>query len=112
MDNTTSMSGPTDTSSGDASVRPWSGRLRNDDASTSTSNAVDKGKKKIDGVRISSGGYDSSSSESLDDELGIPTLRTPGARQSRYLPPHERAHGGAHSDPQVVRRSQRVKYPV
>lgn len=40
MDTTTSMIGPTETS-GDASVRPWSGRLRrNDDSSASTSNVV------------------------------------------------------------------------
>lgn len=44
------MSGPSETSSGDASVRPWFGRLRNGDANTSTRNVVNKGKTKAERV--------------------------------------------------------------
>jgi len=87
-------------------VKPWNGRLRNEHGSTSSS-GVDKGKKKVEGIGIT--GYESSGSESLDEELGIPSVCTPGVRQERYVPPHARR---IHSEPQVVRRSQRVKYPV
>lgn len=42
----TTMSGPAGTSSDTCNVSPWSGRLRNETASTSSS-VVDKGKKKV-----------------------------------------------------------------
>ena len=49
-------------------VCPWLGCLRHDNARTN-SIAMDKGKKKIEGVGII--GYKSSSLESMDGELGI-----------------------------------------
>jgi len=82
----TSLTGPTG-SSDNSSVNPWNGRLRNEHGSTSSS-AVDKGKKKVEGIGIT--GYESSGSKSLDEELGIPSVRTPGVRQERYVPPHAR----------------------
>jgi len=87
-------------------VNPWNGRLRNEHGSTSGS-ALDKGKKKVEGIGIT--GYDSSVSKSLDKELGILSLCTPRVRQERYVPPHARR---VHSEPQVMRRSQRVRYLV
>ncbi|MDM1593467.1 reverse transcriptase domain-containing protein [Escherichia coli] len=103
----TSLSGPAGSSSDTSNVSPWSGRLRHESASTST-NVLDKGKKKVEGIGVT--GYESSSSKSLDEELGIPVIRTPGVdRHERYVPPHARR---VHSEPQAVRRSQRVRYPV
>ena len=60
-------------------MSPWSGRLRHENGSTSSS-AVDKGKKKVEGIGII--GYESLSSESLDEELGIPVLRTLGVSRA------------------------------
>jgi len=57
----TSLTGPTG-SSDSSSVNPWNGRLRNEYGSTS-SNGVDKGKKKVEGIGIT--GYESSGSKSL-----------------------------------------------
>ena len=48
---------------------------------------------------------DSSGSESLDDELGIPSVRTPGVQRARVNAKTPL------SDP-VVRRSSRVRYPI
>jgi len=82
----TSLTRPTGLSDS-SSVNPWNGRLRNEHGSTSSS-VVDKGKKKVEGIGIT--GYESSGSERLDEELGIPSVRTPGVRQERYVPPHAR----------------------
>ena len=58
----------------------------------------------------SNSGYDSSSNDSLDSELGIPSISTPGVKSvksNRYVPPHKR---GESENP--IRRSQRVGYPM
>ena len=89
----TSLSGPAGSSSEASNVSPWSGRLRHENGSTSSSD-LDKGKKKVEGIGITS--YESLSSESLDEELRIPVVRTPGVRHERYVPPLARR---VHSEP-------------
>ena len=77
----TSLIGPAGSSSEASNVSPWSGRLRHENGSTSSSVVVDKGKKKVEGISIIA--YESLSSESLDEELGIPVVRTLGVNSSK-----------------------------
>ena len=92
-------------SSGASIASPWSSKLR---SSTDTSISVrrgDKGKTKVNEIVSvlefevdmppgpSNSSYDSFGNDSLDSELGIPSISTPSVKSvksSRYVPPHER----------------------
>lgn len=116
----TSMVGPT--SSGASTVSPWSRRLRSSIDTSMSVRGRDKGKTRVNEIVSvpefevdmppgpSNFGYDSFSNDSLDSELGIPSISTPGVKSvksSRYVPPHER---GESKKP--MRKSQRVRYSV
>ncbi|MCO5568943.1 hypothetical protein L7F22_022646 [Adiantum nelumboides] len=69
-------------------ANPWSGRLRKEVRPTSSINVLRKGKEKVDeGMRMPTVGHDdadghsSGSEPSLDEELGIPSIRTQGVRR-------------------------------
>ena len=95
----------------------WTGRLRSSESSHGSPDSVvqvsHKGKEKVDLAPVfdvSAGsshvdGESSGSEMSLDEELGIPSVVTPGARKSR----HDLKTPA--TDP-VVRRSTRIKYPI
>ena len=108
------LSGPQESSSLGSVEKPWSGRLRTQVTPSSTGNVSRKGKEKVGETPfmadVSSGfshaDMDSDGSEqSLDEEFGIPVVRTPGVRKAR-----EDARG-QRSDP-GPRRSSRVQNPV
>ena len=110
------MSGPRESSSSGSIVSPWLGRLRSHasprdahrDAIGASTHVSRKGKEKVDQPFMPdmSGGHSSSGSEqSLNEELGIPAVVTPGVQRTKTT---LRTPG---SDP-GVRRSTRVKYPV
>lgn len=103
----TSMSGPIST--GSTTVNPWSSRLRKSTDTAMSVRGRDKGIAKAvevlsqaenDVPRPSNYGYDSSCSDSLDSELGIPSMSTRRVKRSRYIPPHKRGGLGT-----PVRRS-------
>ena len=76
-----SLSGPETSSSSGSTASPWSGRLRSSPTSSSASTSVagkDKGKKKVSDCIDAILDGDSSGLESLDEELGIPSMRTLG----------------------------------
>ena len=82
---TVTISGPSEASSS-SSTSPWSGRLRNsaDKSGSAHANSPRKGKEKIveQGDTSRARGESSDSDMSLDEELGIPRLTTPGVRKS------------------------------
>ena len=103
------LSGPQGSSNTSAVEKPWSGRLRERESPASSSNVSRKGKEKVDEapkLPNLSAGYDyadgdsSGSEQSLDEEFGIPSVRTPGVKK---------ALEGMHAK---LRRSSRVKNPV
>jgi hypothetical protein len=104
------LSGPGESSSGAKSDnRPWSGRTRSQTNFVGTENVSRNGKAKVnEGLvlpDISVGhfvvdGESSGSDMSLDDELGIPSMKTPGVKK---------ALEGMHTK---LRRSFRAKKPV
>ena len=67
-------------------VSPWSGRLRSSPTSSGASTSVarkDKWKKKVSDCTDAVLDGDSSGSESLDEELGIPSVRTPDVQRTQ-----------------------------
>ena len=85
------LSGPRESPSQGSIDRPWSGRLRGKVTPPSTSHVSRKGKEKVDEPLCMpdvSSGYshvdaDSDGSEqSLDEEFGIPAVRTPGVKKA------------------------------
>ncbi len=81
------LSGPQGSSSTNAVENPWSGRLRERESPASSSNVSRKGKEKVDDApslpNLSAGfddveGNSSGSDHSLDEEFGIPFVKTPG----------------------------------
>ena len=108
------LSGPQESPSVTSVQNPWSGRLRTQVSPPSTGNVSRKGKEKVGETPfmadVSSGSshadMDSDGSEqSLDEEFGIPAVRTPSVRKAQ-----EDARG-QRSDP-GPRRSGRVKNPI
>ena len=98
------LSGPQGSSSFNVVENPWSGRLRERESLASSSNVSKKGKEKVDdapSLPNLSAGFDDveghSSDHSLDEEFGIPSVKTPGVKK---------ALEGMHSK---LRRSSRVK---
>ncbi|MDM1715273.1 hypothetical protein HX137_32225, partial [Pseudomonas sp. 165] len=86
------LSGPGESSSSVSIDRPWSGKLRQNTSPANTSDASkDKGKAKVveplGMPDVSAGhsyvdGESSGSEQSLDEEFGIPAIRTPGVRKA------------------------------
>ena len=103
------LSGPQGSSNGSAVEKPWSGRLRDRDSPVSSSNVSQKGKEKVDDAprmpNLSTGYEDvdansSGSEHSLDEEFGIPSVKTPGVKKALQ---------GMH---EKLRRSERRRAPV
>ena len=104
------LSGPQGSPSSTIVKKPWSGRLCGRESPASSSSVSHKGKEKVDDtlrMQNLSVGHDdvdghSNGLDSLDEEFGIPSLKTPGVRrmQTGYRTPR--------SDPSVC-RSRRVK---
>ena len=103
------LSGPQGSSNVSAVEKPWSGRLRDRDSPVSSSNVSQKGKEKVgDAPRMPnvSTGYEdvdansSGSEHSLDEEFGIPSVKTPGVKKALQ---------GMH---EKLRRSERRRAPV
>ncbi|MCO5550860.1 hypothetical protein L7F22_004354 [Adiantum nelumboides] len=83
------LSGPQGSSSASAVDKPWSDRLCERESPPSSTNVSQKGKEKVDDVpqipNLSAGFDDGNSSgfeHSLDDEFGIPPVRTPGVKKA------------------------------
>jgi hypothetical protein len=85
------LSGPRESPSSGSTNRPWSGRLRHNNSPTNTCDASYKGKEKVGeplGVPDIFAKYShvdgesSGSKQSLDEEFGIPAIRTPGVRRA------------------------------
>ena len=99
------QSGPGESSNTPSkNVNPWSGRLRNGSPNVSTGSVGSKtgtvkGKEKMDQPMAVFDAGHSSGDESLDEEFGIPSVRTPGAQRVQDVS-------------NEVRRSSRIKYPV
>jgi hypothetical protein len=107
------LSGPRESSSNGSTNRPWSGRLRHNSNPTNTSDASYKGKEKVGealGMLDISAGYShvdgesSGSEQSLDEEFGIPTIRTPGVKRANVANRTPRTYPGP-------RRSTRERRP-
>ena len=99
------LSGPGESSSSQSIERPWSGRLH----PASSENASYKGKEKVGDPMVlpnifaghsTVDGDLSGSKASLDDELGILVMRTPGVKKAMQAMNAK------------LRRSGRVKNPV
>jgi hypothetical protein len=84
------LSGPQESPSSGSTNRPWSGRLRHNNNPTNIGDASYKGKEKVDeplGMPDIFAGYShvdgefSGSEQNLDEEFGIPAIRTPGVRR-------------------------------
>ncbi|MCO5590435.1 hypothetical protein L7F22_044405 [Adiantum nelumboides] len=95
-------------------ANPWSGRLREEVSLASSINVIRKGKEKIDeGMimpNVTAGhdnvdGHSSGSEHSLDEELDIPSVRTPGVRKLHA----EKKAPGSNVEPC---RSGKNRYPV
>ncbi|MCO5601934.1 hypothetical protein L7F22_056060 [Adiantum nelumboides] len=93
------LTGPQRSSASSHVANPWSERLHKEVSLASSINVSKKGKEKFDeGMRMHNviaghddvDGHSSGSEHSLDEELGIPSLRTPGVRRLRA---ENRAHG-------------------
>ena len=99
------LSGPKSSVQTPTRVNPWSGRLRNPSASPNVSigsarskASSAKGKEKVDQPMIGFDAGHSSGDESLDEEFGVPKVKTPKV---------QRMEGGI-----VLHRSTHVKYPM
>ncbi|MCO5611256.1 hypothetical protein L7F22_065508 [Adiantum nelumboides] len=84
------LSGPQGSPASSHVANPWSGRLRKEVSPTSSINVSNKGKEKVDeGMRmpnVTAGhddvdGHSRGSEHSLDEELGIPSIRAPSVRR-------------------------------
>ncbi|MCO5611332.1 hypothetical protein L7F22_065584 [Adiantum nelumboides] len=87
------LSGPQGSPASSHVVNPWSERLRKEASPEISINVSRKGKEKVDeGMRMPNvtAGHDdvdrhsSGSEHSLDEELGIPSVKTPGVRRLMY----------------------------
>ncbi|MCO5584488.1 hypothetical protein L7F22_038416 [Adiantum nelumboides] len=83
------LSGLQGSHSASAVDKPWSGRLRERESLASSTNVSRKEKENVDDVpqipNLSAGFDDGNSSDfehSLDDEFGIPSVRTPGVKKA------------------------------
>jgi len=85
------LSGPQGSPSTNVVEKPWSGRLRERESPANSSNVSRKGKEKVDDagyVPNLSAGYDevdansSGSEHSLDEEFGIPSVKTPSVKKA------------------------------
>ncbi|MCO5557528.1 hypothetical protein L7F22_011094 [Adiantum nelumboides] len=108
------LSGPQGSSASSQVANLWSGRLRKEVSLASSINVSRKGKEKVDeGMRmpnVTAGhddvdGHSSGSEHSLDEELGIPFIRTPSVRRLH-------AKNRAPSSNAEPRRSGRNRYPI
>ena len=84
------MSGPQGSPSTGSVENPWSGSLREKPSPKGSSNVSKKGKEKVeDASRMPSlsashnDGDLSGSEQSLDDEFGIPSIKTLGAKRTQ-----------------------------
>ena len=86
------LSGPQKSSSHGSVEKPWSGRLQTQVTPPSIGNVSRKGKEKVGEIPFmadvssasSHADIDSDGSEqSLDEEFGIPAVRTPGVRKAQ-----------------------------
>jgi len=85
------LSGPRESPSSGSTNRPWSGRLRHNSSPTNTGDASYKGKEKV-GEALSMpdisaryshvDGESSGSEQSLDEEFGIPAIKTPSVKRA------------------------------
>jgi len=84
------LNGPRKSPSSGSTNRPWSGRLHHNSSPTNTGDASYKGKEKVGealGMLDISVGYShvdgksSGSEQSLDEEFGIPVMKTPGVKR-------------------------------
>ena len=103
------LSGPQGSPSTSAVEKPWSGRLCDRKSPTSSSNVSQKGKEKVDKTpklpNLSAShddvdGHSSGSEHSLDEEFGIPSVKTPGVKKALQ---------GMH---EKLRRSRRHRAPI
>ena len=108
------LSGPQGSPSARTSEKPWSGKLREKVSPATSSNVSRKGREKVDDApklpNLSAGHDDvdadsSGLEQSLDEEFGIPSMKTPGVRRMHTK---NRTLG---SDP-GPRRSQRMRNHV
>jgi len=108
------LSGPRESLSSGSTNRPWSGRLRHNNSPTNTGDASYKGKEKVGealGMPDISAGYSavdgksSGSEQSLDEEFGIPAIRTPGVKRTNVANRTPRTDPGPH-------KSTRERRPV
>ncbi len=85
------LSGPRESPSSGSTNRPWSGRLRHNSSPTNTGDASYKGKEKVGealgmpdiSARYSHvDGESSGSEQSLDEEFGIPAIKTPSVKRA------------------------------
>ncbi|MCO5610634.1 hypothetical protein L7F22_064873 [Adiantum nelumboides] len=84
------LSGPQGSPTSSHLENPWNGRLCKEVIPTSSINVFKQGKEKVDeGMRVPNviarhddvDGHSSGSEQSLDEELGIPSIRTSGVRR-------------------------------
>ncbi|MCO5559842.1 hypothetical protein L7F22_013446 [Adiantum nelumboides] len=100
------LSGPQGSSSASAVDKPWSGRLRERESPAISTNVSRKGKEKVDEVpqipNLSAGfndGNSSGSEHSLDEEFGIPSVRTPGVKKELQGIHEKLRRFGIHKNP-------------
>lgn len=100
------LSGPQGSPSIGFVEKPWSGRLPERESPANSSNVSRKGKEKVDDapqfpeLNVCHDDVDSGSDHSLDEEFGIPSVKTLGVKK---------ALEGMH---EKLRRSERTKKPV
>ena len=103
------LSGPQGSLSVSAIEKPWSGRLRDRDSPANSANVSQKGKEKVDDAprmpNLSTSYEDvdansSGSNHSLDEEFGIPSMKTLGVKKALQ---------GMH---EKLRRSERHQAPI
>jgi hypothetical protein len=108
------LSGPRESPSSGSTNKPWSGRLRHNNSPTNTGDASYKGKEKVGealGMPDIYAGYShidgesSGSKQSLDEEFGIPAIKTPGVKKANVT------NRTPQTDP-GPRRSTRERRPV
>ncbi|MGJ2631353.1 reverse transcriptase domain-containing protein, partial [Salmonella enterica subsp. enterica serovar Paratyphi A] len=108
------LSGPQGSPSTGTFERPWSGRLNEREILANSSNVSQKGKENVDDapqVPELSAGYDdvdrhsSGSDHSLDEEFGIPSVKTPGVKKAL-----EGMHEKLRRSERTKKRVQRLKY--
>jgi hypothetical protein len=113
------LNGPQESHSSGSTNRPWSGRLRHNSNPTNTSDASYKGKEKVGeplgmpdiSTRYSHvDGESSGSEQSLDEEFGIPAIKTPGVRKANVANRIPRTDPGPRRSTRERRLVQRLIY--